>query len=273
MANRLWINGEDVEHDLGIRTTGFPESRAGFGASRETVRVPDGPVAYFGSATVEPRIVRLDLLVGSRTDSWSQRAAKLDELDALTGDLDSPITVRIGDQTGRRITGVYGGRTAAPAGPLLETMPGAPFRVSLSIACADPRWIATSATTLSSINATPRAITGAGTAEMDWTLTLSGGTDPVVTIRDHDGNTVGQMTLVGNFTGETVTIRGGKIQSIATTLDLSGASPYSLLANWDTEQWIRLRPAFWDGYDEDWADIAITGGGTGQLVYSPAWRA
>lgn len=271
MANLLWIAGVDVEATLGHGIRAMPNWRGGYRASRPTIAIPDAPVTIEGPETVEARTIRLTLMVGNATiQTPAERAAAVSALVALSGSGREYVTIRAGDQTGRWITGRLLTHAVEPVAPYMEMTVGVPWLVTLDFQCPDPRWTATNATTLSNISTTPVAIP-AGTAEFDWTLTISGGTNPVITVRDHDGNTVGTMTLDGDFTGETVTIRGGGVQSISTTLDLSGASPYSLLANWDTESWIRFRPEWWDFRVSDWMDIAISSG-TGQLVYRPVWR-
>lgn len=265
------INSAEIGPAVGIRATALSGWRDGITVQRETIRLPDSPVALLGPATVDPRQVRIEVLVGNYDDAWNERASRLDWLDSLCGDIDDPITIVAGDRSLRRLTGLYNGRTAAAVAPGSEAWVGASLRVVLNLICEDPRWVAIAESTISAISSTPVAIP-AGSAESDWTLTLSGGEDIVVTFRDHDGNTVYTLTVDGDFTGETVTIRGGRSQGIATSKDLGGASPYSLLGDWDAETWPRLRPRHWNANAEDWMTIAVAGGGTGELVYRRAYR-
>lgn len=272
MANLLWIAGVDVEATLGHGIIAMPNWRGAFTEARPFIGLPDAPAGLEGPATVEPRRLQLTLSIGNATiTTAAQRAAAVSALVALVRSGRKLVTIRVGDRTDRSLSARYVSHRVESRGQYMEMTTSVPWAVTLEFVAPDPRWIATSATTLSSINATPRAVP-AGDAEHDWIWTQTGGTDPVITVRDSDGNVVGTMSLEGNFTGETVTIRGGKTQSIATTLDLSGASPYSLLSDWDTEQWIRFLPDWWDGYGSDWMDVAVSSG-SGQLVYSPAWRA
>lgn len=270
MANLLFLNGVDVESTLSHSILAMPNWRGGYETGRASIPIPDAPFAVEGPEVTQSRPLRLTLLVGGPTSTAAQRADMVDALVSLVRSGRVLVPIRIGDQSDRQLMARYETHEVAAISPAAEMMVGIPWSVTLRFTAPDPRWIATTATTISSIGTTPKSVT-AGSAEHDWTYTQTGGTSPVITVRDKDGNTVGQMTLNGDFTGETVTIKGGKTQSIATTKNLSGASPYSLLSAWKTEQWIRFQPEWWVNSPADWMDIAVSSG-SGQLVYYPAYR-
>lgn len=267
----LRINGVEIGPSVGIRTSALTGWRDGIQVRRDVIHIPGGPTALLGAASVDPRQVQLEMLVGNDSDGWNDRASRLDLLDSACGDIDDPITIVVGDRSLRQLTGLYNGRSATRIADASEAWAGVPLRVVLNLICEDPRWLAITESTISGISTTPVAIP-AGTAESDWTLTISGGTNPVVTFRDHDGNTVYTMSFTAANTGETITIRGGKQHGLATTIDAYVNQPYSLLTGWDSATWPRLRPKHWDANAEDWMDIAITGGATGELVYRKAYR-
>lgn len=270
MADRLWINGVDVESTMGHAITGLPGWRDPVRIEEQLLTVPGRPQSLPGPRIHQPRTLRIELRVGGTSDTWSQRAAKLDLLYSHCGAGVTEVPIRVGDQSARQIVGrLVSGNPAEMARQLLPVT-GKPLLVPLEFRCRDPRWTDVSSSSVMSIT-TAKAVP-AGTAQMGGVLVITGGTDPVLTIKDSGGVTRYTMTFAATLGGAgTITIDFG-LGTIATSLtDTTGMSLWR--AGFLTgEVFPRLTPDLWDFDASSWMTFALSAG-SGALTYFPTWTA
>lgn len=267
MSGIVYLDDLDAETQYGFRASRIPGFRDAPVHSYDVTRIPGGRNLIGKPAIIEPRILEITGRVGEAGETWAQRSARVRAMDAAIGRGEIPI--RFGDATlevfGRRL-----GRTVVPPAPYADAWVGVPWDVTLRFLCVDPHYYATTATTISSISTTPKTIP-AGTAPIGGILTITGGTNPVVTIRDSAGATIATYTFTANNTGKTIVIDFG-LRRITTTID--GVTwPLELWTGSDppnTEWWVPFDPIHWDVGASDWMDIAVSSG-SGQFVYYPAY--
>lgn len=271
MANRLWIAGVDVEATLLHGIVAMPGWRDPITIGEQLTQVPGRPASLPGPRVYQPRPLRLVLSVGRNTDAWNQRADRLDDLYSLCGSGVQEVPIRVGDQQDRAISGrLISGNPAARA-PLLESIDGKSLVVPLEFLCRDPRWEAIGNSTVSAIGTTAVDIP-TGTAQIGGVLTITGGTDPVLTIRDHTNAVRYTMTFAATLgASETITIDFGRGTIDTSLTDTTG------LELWEAgflsgEVFPRLTSDLWTYYGDDWMTFRLSAG-TGSFVYRRMWIA
>lgn len=134
----------------------------------------------------------------------------------------------------------------------------------MTVRSPDPRWTATSDSSETSIT-TAKAIT-AGTAQMGGILTITGGTDPVLAIKDSGGATRYVMTFAATLGGGgTITIDFGR-GTIGTSLGGTTGMALWRAGFLTGEVFPRLTSDLWDFYRSNWMTFALSAG-SGAFVY------
>lgn len=250
----LKVNGVDVSTSVGFYPTALQGQWDAPAMSYDEVQMPSADGA---SLTMdEPEIQPLDFVATAELRG-SDAAAFETNLDSLKYMLRSAnLTVSGGNQPDRYRNAKYVG----PLTVLMQNVDAAnKATVQFKLRCVNPIQYATTTTTAISggASATDHAC-ALGTFRSRPLITITGGTNPILTYKNYAGTTVRIMTLTG--TGNWV------IDCAAMTVTLGGVRHDELLAG----DFIRLDPIDGD-YLLNHFPTVRTSSGTITIAYAKAW--
>jgi phage-related protein len=219
----LKIDGVDVA-DYGLAVSELRGNWDGPQKSFDEVEIPghEGPVATI----LTPTVAALDFVVVGiiQSSSPSQYESDLDALKFIL--YRAPVTLIAGNITTRQRTGIVLG---TPVTMPFPSMAGG--RIEIRVRCRDPFAYA----------ATPTTVTGSANTDVEMPLgthtslpviTLTTATNPVVTLKNSAGATIGGFTLAGTGTfvidcaNQTVSLGGTRDDSLMTAGDYFALDPH-----------------------------------------------
>lgn len=209
--------------------------------------------------TDEPQVEPMEMVADCelRGTDASDFEANLDKLKYLLRGTASSTTMQVsgGNQPDRYRSGKYVGPLTVQ---LANVDAGNLARVQFKIRFPNPIQFATSATTDTGITSGTDHACALGTYRSKPVITITSGTNPVLTYKNSSGSTIATMTLTG--TGDWV------IDCEAETITLNGSPADDAT----TDNFIRLDPLDGDYLTSAWPTLR-TSSGTMAITYTAQW--
>lgn len=252
MEDTVSINGTDIKA-LGFK---LREPRGVWDLptyAKDTTTIPGKP----GQVVPQPSTVKISsrtidiigTLVGS---SRSDFLTKLDQLKALVTKV--PLIVVLAEQPTRQYTARPLGMGMTPINPVLLQRQQ---EFTITLVCDDPYARDTTDQTVAFTTATPIPL---GNAPSGGVITITGGTDPIITYRDSAGNIVQTMGFTG--TGSPLVV----------DLDdfLASVGGTNVIDKLTSGSFIELSPLDGDYISAAWPTLEVNSG-SGSITYRRAY--
>jgi hypothetical protein len=203
-------------------------------------------------------------VVASADNDTAKSKIRLLKSVALRG-VRSTVDIRLDDFVGYKVLGKYAGFTATPLGPQRYTRA---FRVTMEFRAVNPpSFVKLAGSTVPGITTSDVEIPQGTAPPINAVLAILEPTDPTITIKDHNGNTIG-TPMAFDFTpvsGEYLVFDISKGEIYRNLTGVPGGTEASALWTPGTTL-IRFDKDEWDAVTETWMTMAISSG-VGELTY------